>query len=106
MAAGVGPVVYEFMVARDAEVMVRYDRAPGGVVGTYSVVLRVMQGRWRTVRSYDNVHGPHEMHRYNRDGTKHAGEECFSGAAEAAMNAALDALVANFEGIIQSWQKR
>lgn len=46
------------------------------------------------------------MHRYDRDGTKYAGEECFRESTQAAMEAALDALVGNFEGIISSWRRR
>jgi hypothetical protein len=76
-------------------------------VVSYSVVLlTVHEGRWQTVRVYDNAHGHNEMHRFTLRGGKEAGE-VFSqeGDFGVAMRAAREEVLAGYEKMIEGWRR-
>lgn len=61
--------------------------------------------RLRTVRVYDNAHGVHDMHRYNRAGEKQPAEAFHDGSASEALQSALDAVRDSYREMIESWRR-
>ena len=59
---------YRTRLSFEAILDVRFLRQRNEVID-YVVVLLVQEGGvMKAVRVYDNTHGDHDMHRYNRDG--------------------------------------
>jgi len=72
----------------------------------YAVVLLARErGEWCAVRVYDNTHGAHDMHRYNRDGEKQPAEYVHQGSAGEALRAAMEAVRSGHKEMIESWRR-
>lgn len=72
----------------------------------YAVILLVRdRGKLRAVRVYDNAHGDHDMHRYNREGVKRAAETSHRGSASEALQSAIEAIRSGYSEMIQSWRR-
>ena len=70
----------------------------------YSLVLRVQHGgEWEVVRSYDNVHGRHDMHRHTLDEGKQPAETSIFGTPSEAYNAARRSVRSAYKEMIAGW---
>lgn len=75
-----------------------------GELTSYSVTLSTLhEGRWHTVRVYDNAHGQHEMHRHTLAGGKQTGEVFHHGTASDAYNSARSLVDEGYEEMITAW---
>ena len=76
-------------------------------VASYSIVLLVLHdGRWQTVRVYDNADGQNEMHRHRLGGGKQPAEAFWAEAgADEAMRAAREEALAGYENMIEGWRR-
>lgn len=89
----------------EAAIDVRFLRRRMEVVN-YAVVLLVREhGELRAVRVYDNTHGDHDMHRYNREGVKQAAETFHRGSASEALRSAIEAVRSGYGKMIESWRR-
>lgn len=87
------------------DIDVRFLRQRRTVVD-YVVVLLVYEcERWRAVRVYDNSHGTHHVHRYNRDGVKQLPECVHQGSAGEALRSAIEAVRSGYTEMIESWRR-
>lgn len=72
----------------------------------YAIVLRVKRdGRWHTVRTFDNAHSPeeHHEHAYVRDEKQEP--TVTHGSIDDAMHAADLKIRANWRDIVSDWEK-
>jgi hypothetical protein len=77
-----------------------------GVVVSYAVVLLALhEGRWHTVRVYDNAHGQNEMHRHTLSGGKQGAEEFQAGEFGEAMRTAREDVLSGYATMIESWRR-
>lgn len=89
----------------DVAVDVRFLRRRSELI-EYAVVLLAREcGQWRAVRVYDNSHGGHDMHRYNREGVKQAAESFYRGYASEALQSAIGAVHSGYGEMIESWRR-
>jgi hypothetical protein len=108
-AAAAGGVLRETRfrdeLSESADIDVRFLMDRRAVVD-YAVVLLVYErGECCTVRVYDNTHGAHDMHRYNRDGEKQPAECVHQGSAGEAMRSAIKAVRSGHKEMIESWRR-
>lgn len=97
---------YRLRLAEDAQLVIWFATERGRVVSYSVVLLAVHDGRWQTVRVYDNAHGQNEMHRHTASGGKQPAEP-FSDASKAgvAMRAAREAVLAGYDKMIETWRR-
>jgi hypothetical protein len=70
----------------------------------YVVMLQLrIEGQWQTIQLLDNVHGPHDLHRYTGN-QKQAAELFMDGPARVVMPRAIAYLISNWEQIVSSWE--
>lgn len=71
----------------------------------YAVVLTVDDeaGEAVTVRVYDGAHGINEMHRHDRSGAKAPAESFHAGTLGEGMRAAIAAVRAGYQEMIEAW---
>jgi hypothetical protein len=86
------------VLAGDVEVRVRMEFCRGRL-DRYAVVL-VHHGR--AVRSFDNAHGQHDVHRYDEQGQQLPAEKFIDGTVQQGLDAALTYLQESWERIIES----
>lgn len=67
------------------------------------MVLR--EGAWRTVRSFDNAHGPEEHHEHRYIGDEKQAPVVSRGLVNEAMHAAEIKLLNGWSDILDSWEK-
>lgn len=49
-------------LADDARILVEFEGRP---LERYAIMLQLLiEGKWQTIRLFDNAHGDHDMHRY------------------------------------------
>jgi hypothetical protein len=78
----------------------------GTEVIEYAVVLLAREGeQLHSVRLYDNAHGRHDMHRYNREGVKQAAETFHQGSASEALQSAIEAVRSGYSEMIEAWRR-
>lgn len=95
--------IYPLSLTDTAFIAIDYTTDKGTLVG-YSVALVTwFEGRWRTVRVYDNAHGRHEMHRHTLSAGKQPGEEFHHGTPGEAFNDARRAVRKHHEEMIAGW---
>lgn len=100
-----GETVYRDALDAEVEIDVRFVTRRGVLVD-YAVVLLVEEReRLCTVRVYDNAHGAHDMHRYNRAGEKQPAEAFHHGSASEAFQNALNAVRDGYSEMIESWRR-
>ena len=96
---------YRTRLSFEAILDVRFLRQRNEVID-YVVVLLVQEGGvMKAVRVYDNTHGDHDMHRYNRDGVKQAAETFHRGLAGEALRSAIDTVRSGHNEMIESWRR-
>jgi hypothetical protein len=101
----VGETGYRDLLSVEAAIDVHFVTDRSGVTD-YAIVLLVREdGAWVAVRVYDNAHGNHDMHRYNRDGVKQAAETFHHGSAGEAMRSVLEAVRGGYSEMIESWRR-
>jgi len=84
---------------------VRFLRRRRTVVD-YAVVLLVSEREaLQTVRVYDNTHGAHDMHRYNREGVKQLPEGFHQGSAGEALRSSIAIVRSSYMEMIESWRR-
>jgi hypothetical protein len=100
------PTSYRLRLAEHAEVVVWFATERGKVVSYSVVLLALHDGRWQTIRVYDNAHGQNEMHRHSASSGKQPAE-AFSQESEfgEAMRAAREAVLAGYDMMIEAWQR-
>jgi hypothetical protein len=92
----------EIGITKDA--VIRFSQS-GRPIERYSVVLLAFEdGKWQTIRVYDNHLGSHHMHRYTRKRGKEPESAFHAGPANEAIPAAIDHLKAHWKAIIESWR--
>lgn len=97
--------VYRDQLDAEAEIDVRFVTRRGVLI-EYAVVLLVEEEeRLHTVRVYDNAHGVHDMHRYNRAGEKQTAEAFHHGTVSEALQSALSAVRDGYREMIESWRR-
>jgi hypothetical protein len=84
---------------------VRFLRRRSEVLSYVVVLLARESGELKAVRVYDNSHGDHDMHRYNREGVKRAAETFHRGSASDALRIAIDAVRSGYGEMIESWRR-
>jgi hypothetical protein len=89
----------------EAAIDVRFLRQRTEVIAYAVVLLTRERGMLRAVRVYDNTHGDHDMHRYNRQGVKRAAETFHRGSASEALQSAIDAIRSGYGEMIESWRR-
>lgn len=73
-------------------------------VARYKIVLvALIDDDEKTIRVYDNTHGPHDLHRYTRSGGKQDADNWHHGSPTEAMNDARDLIRNRYEDMIRSW---
>jgi hypothetical protein len=89
----------------EAVIDVRFLTRRGEVID-YAVVLLVRErGELQAVRVYDNTHGDHDMHRYNREGVKRVADTFHRGSASEALQSAIEAVRSGYCEMIESWRR-
>lgn len=87
-----------------AELVRVYVEVQGRPPCRYAVTLQVRsESGWQTILLFDNAHGGHDMHRYNRS-TKEAAEPFMEGNPRDVLPAAIAFLVNHWEAIVESWK--
>lgn len=101
-----GETSYRDWLDFEAAIEVRFVTRRAGVTD-YAVVLLAPDehGDLRAVRVYDNTHGNHDMHRYNREGVKRAAETSHQGSADEALQSAIEAVRSGYREMIESWRR-
>lgn len=93
---------YEF----DATMKVEFETRGAEVLG-YSVVLLVGADEAReTVRLYDATHGFNKMHRYRQGDSKQPGVPFHLGTLGEGLRAAIESIEADFQAMIEGWERR
>ncbi len=71
----------------------------------YAIVLLVLRdGRWRTVRTFDNAHDPSEHHEHGYVGLEKQSPTVTYGPVNDAMYAAELKLLRDWRDIVQAWE--
>jgi hypothetical protein len=89
----------------EVAVEVRFLTRRSEVIDYAIVLLSYEHDELRAVRVYDNAHGNHDMHRYNREGVKQAAETFHQGSAGEAMRSAIEAVRSGYREMIESWRR-
>ena|ERR1700722_3606445 len=97
--------IYRRPLGSEALVDVRFLTIRGRVIDYAVVLLAVELSEPRAVRLYDNAHGDHDMHRYNRDGVKQQAETFHRGSADEALQSAIQAVRNGYGEMIGSWRR-
>lgn len=100
-----GETIYRDQFDAEAEIEVRFVTRRGVLVEYAVVLLLEEDDRLHTVRVYDNAHGVHDMHRYNRAGEKQPAEAFHYGSASEALQSALGAVRDGYREMIESWRR-
>jgi hypothetical protein len=88
-------------LAADARVLVELDGRP---LEHYAVMLQLrIEGRWQTIRLFDNAHGDHDMHRYT-EAEKQPAERFAEGTVSEVAPMAIRYLIDHWEAIAESWK--
>jgi hypothetical protein len=87
------------------DIDVRFLKDRRTIVDYAIVLLTYERDKWHTVRVYDNTHGAHDMHRYNRDGVKQPPESFHHGSAGEAMRSAIGTVRSGYLEMIESWRR-
>ena len=88
-------------LSANARVLVELKARP---LERYAVMLQLrIEGRWRTVRLFDNAHGNHDMHRYTGF-EKQPAEKFAEGAVNEVVPMAIRHLIDHWEAIAESWK--
>jgi hypothetical protein len=99
-----GECDYRVPLAHNAELVVRFQTDRNGVT-TYRVVLVAIAEDWQhTVRVWDNVHGPNDVHRYIK-GVKQPAENFSSSTAGDAMREAIRSIFGSYREMIETWER-
>jgi len=94
---------YTRSLAETARIAVSYTTVRGRLT-RYSVTLVARHdGRWRTIRVYDNTHGRNEIHRHKLSGGKEPARTFHHGTASEAFQVALAQVEAGYEEMIIGW---
>jgi len=88
-------------ISADTRILVDLEGRP---MERYAVMLQLrIDGKWQTIRLFDNAHGDYDMHRYT--GSEKQPAERFSvGAVNEAVPQAIRYLVDHWEAIAESWK--
>jgi len=71
----------------------------------YAILLLVRRGgRWYTVRTFDNAHGPEEHHEHHYIGEDKQPPTVTAGPVNDAMHAAIVTLRRSWADIVRSWE--
>lgn len=97
--------IYRDPLDEGVDIDVRFLRQRRTIIDYAIVLLAYERGEWRTVRVYDNTHGDHDMHRYNRDGVKQPAVSFHRGSAGEAMRSAIAAVQRGYMEMIESWRR-
>lgn len=89
----------------DAAIDVRFLRRRREVIDYTVVLLALELGDLRSVRVYDNAHGDHDMHRYNRKGVKQPAEIFHQSSASEALQSAIETVRSGYREMIESWRR-
>lgn len=88
-------------LAPDARILVELDGSP---LTRYAVMLQLrIEGRWQTIRLFDNAHGKHDMHRYT-EAEKQPAERFAEGAVNEVAPTTIRYLIDHWEAIAESWK--
>ena len=88
-------------LADDARILVEFEGRP---LERYAIMLQLRtEGKWQTIRLFDNAHGDHEMHRYTGS-EKQPAERFAEGAVNEVAPQAIDYLIEHWEAIADSWR--
>ena len=88
-------------LADGARILVEFDGRP---LERYAIMLQLrIEGRWQTIRLFDNAHGDHDMHRYTGS-EKQPAERFAEGAVNEVAPQAIDYLIEHWEAITDSWR--
>lgn len=72
----------------------------------YAILLLVERdGKWHTVRTFDNAHAPEEHHEHRYVGSEKQDPIVRHGPVNEAMNAAEVKLIDGWSDIVRSWEK-
>jgi hypothetical protein len=91
-------------LASDVQLVV--ERSSEHPVEYAIVLLALRDGRWRTVRTFDNAHGPSEHHEHEYVGEKKQPPTVTHGPANDAMHAAELKLLREWRDIVHGWEHR
>ena len=84
-----------------ARILVEFEGRP---LERYAIMLQLqIEGRWQTIRLFDNAHGDHDMHRYTGS-EKQPAERFAEGAVNEVAPQAIDYLIEHWEAIADSWR--
>jgi hypothetical protein len=100
-----GAVDYHDWLDLEAAIEVRFVTRRSEVTHYAVLLLAYEHDDVCAVRLYDNAHGNHDMHRYNREGIKQAAETFHQGSAGEAMRSAIEAVRSGYQGLIESWRR-
>lgn len=85
----------------DARILIDLDGRP---LERYAIMLQLrIEGRWQTIRLFDNAHGDHDMHRYTGD-EKQPAERFAEGAANEVVPQAISYLIDHWKAIADIWR--
>jgi len=88
-------------LADNARILVEFEGRP---LERYAIMLQLqIDGRWQTIRLFDNAHGDHDMHRYTGS-EKQPAERFAEGAVNEIAPQAIDYLIEHWEAIADSWR--
>ena len=88
-------------LGENARILVEFDGRP---LERYAIMLQLqIDGRWQTIRLFDNAHGDHDMHRYTGS-EKQPAERFAEGAVNEIAPQAIDYLIEHWEAIADSWR--
>lgn len=88
-------------LAADTRVLVEFEGRP---LERYAIMLQLqIEGRWQTIRLFDNAHGDHDMHRYTGP-EKQPAERFAEGSANEVAPVAIRYLIDHWEAIARSWK--
>ena len=88
-------------LAENARILVEFEGRP---LARYAIMLQLLiDGRWQTIRLFDNAHGDHDMHRYTGS-EKQPAERFAEGAVNEIAPQAIDYLIEHWEAIADSWR--
>lgn len=88
-------------LSANARILIELEGRP---LERYAVMFQLqIQGRWQTIRLFDNAHGDHDMHRYTGS-EKQPAERFSEGAVNAVAPEAIRYLIDHWEAIAESWK--
>lgn len=88
-------------LADNSRILVEFEGRP---LERYAIMLQLLiEGKWQTIRLFDNVHGDHDMHRYTGS-EKQSAERFAEGSVNEVAPQAIDYLIEHWEAIADSWR--